>query len=51
MKNNTHYNYNPPSTWLQAAILFGVMGVTFGMIVVFEAIFQLIKQGHYPIFN
>jgi hypothetical protein len=46
MKNNTHYNL--PSTPI---MLICVCGVTFGMIVVLEAIFQLIKAGHYPIFN
>ena len=45
MKTNTHYNL--PST---TTMLLCVCGVTFGMIVVLEAIFQLIKQGHYPIF-
>jgi len=46
MKSNTHYNL--PSTPI---MLICVCGVTFGMIVVLEAIFQLIKAGHYPIFN
>jgi len=46
MKTSTHYNL--PST---PVIVICTMGVTAGMIIVCEAIFQLIKMGHYPIFN
>ena len=45
MKNTS---YNLPSA---PVMLLCVWGITATLLIVCEAVFTLIKQGHYPIFN